>query len=388
MEVRWGAEACDLGPDPESGAMVTRMTSAVMANTNIYCEQPYTTPDGKRIAVVRSQAANPCAGVFQLCVAELESLRIAPLADDCASFPATSAWSGVLYYLTKDRQLARVSLVTLEKETLFPCDDLPEDFTPQSVSPDHRYLIGLARRPDYVSTVVRVDLKSGTHETIFEHPEIWNPHMQFNPVHGRDILVQMNRGAKMDHRGRRLPVEGSEPGTTHIIIDSDGGNVRALPVGPPHTASSTGHSAWVADTGRMAVTVAWGDLLHAGPHDSRHPRGNLVTAAPGEERPMLFEAPEHRFNHLCVSRCGRYFVSDSYWKGLPRNIALVVGNLQSGKYRIVVSDCGAWGAASAGSHPHPYLTADNRYVVYNADPFLVPHVFVARLPDGFLESLD
>ena len=55
-------EACDLGRDPVSGARITRLTSAVMTNVNIYCEQPYTSADGRRIAVVRSPEADPREG--------------------------------------------------------------------------------------------------------------------------------------------------------------------------------------------------------------------------------------------------------------------------------------------------------------------------------------
>jgi hypothetical protein len=30
---------------------------------------------------------------------------------------------------------------------------------------------------------------------------------------------------------------------------------------------------------------------------------------------------------------------------------------------------------------------DNKHVIYNADPYMVGHVYAARVPEGFLESL-
>jgi len=52
-----------------------------------------------------------------------------------------------------------------------------------------------------------------------------------------------------------------------------------------------------------------------------------------------------------------------------------------------VADCGATGGGPACSHPHAYFTADNRNVIYNADRHDLSHVYAARVPEGFLESL-
>lgn len=387
MNALWIGEACDLHHDPESGALITRLTTAVTVNTNIYCEQPFATPDGGRVAVARSENADPRMPPSDLYVADLVTLRIACLEQGIISHNfAAAAWTGLVYYLTGNGELARVSLDTREKEIVLTRWDLPLDFVLESVSPDQGYLVGVLCRADYVSQIVRIDLARRNWEVIFEHPEVLG-HLQFNPVHGRDILVQLNRGMRLDHMRRVRHVQGGEEGATHFLIDRDGKNLRSLPIGPPYTASSAGHSGWLADTGRVGVAVHWSDPRHAGPLDERYPQGNLFTVAPGEERPVVFEAPEHRFNHVNVSRCGRYFVCDSYWKGLPGPIPLVVGNFETGKYRPIVSDCGASGGAAACSHPHPYLTADNRNVIYNADPYHVPHVYAARVPEGFLESL-
>jgi len=40
------------------------------------------------------------------------------------------------------------------------------------------------------------------------------------------------------------------------------------------------------------------------------------------------------------------------------------------------------------THTHPYLTADNRYVIYNSELGGIPQVLAARLAPGFLESLE
>ena len=390
MAIRWLSEACDEYGDPDSGAAITRFTTAVTNQCNIYCEQPYTTPDGRRIAIIRSANADPRLPPFDLWVADVGTLKMAVIERDITSnFVGTAAWTGMIHYLSAQRQLICADLASGERRVVLDRWDLPESFVFQSVSPDQRYMVGCQCTGDFRTQIIRLDMQSGEARVIFEDDEMLG-HLQFNPVHGRDVLVQHNRGMRCNDRGEVRYAEGHQASTTHFFIDIDGGNVRPLPVGPPCTATTTGHSNWVADSGAMAVNVHWqsGRSNVVSPLDGRFPEGNLIIAAPGDEGPTVFAAPEHRFNHLNVSRCGRYFVADSYPAGLPGPVPLVVGNLETGKYRVLVSDCRATCGGAACSHPHPYLTADNGNVIYNADPYHVPHVYAARVSDEFLASLD
>lgn len=387
--IQWLGEACDLPAEPATGTYVTRMTAAIMANINIYGEQPYTTPDGRRIAILRSPYADPRMPPAELCVADLVTLRLAVIEENVLSIlVATSGYSGVLLYLDGERRLMRVNLATLEREALFPWT-LPEHVVFESATPDGRYLVGTVCEPDFHSAIVRVDLRTGRAETIFRHPEILC-HVQVHPGHGRDILIQLNRGSGRNHEGEARPVENPLTGATHFIIDLDGGSLRPLAIGEPHTKSSSGHSGWIADAGRIGVSThfAYLDPRTPGALDARYPQGNFFTVGPGEDKPTVFAAPGHRFNHVNVSRDGRYFVCDCYHKGLPGGIELVVGNLATGRCRALLEDCGAQGGCAASSHPHPYLTADNRHVIYNADPHGVPHVHAAHVTEEFLKSLE
>lgn len=384
MRLEWFQEACDLKPDPHSPVKITRLTSAVCINNNVYCEQPYCSKDGNRITVLRRRGwdLDPESALI---VSDLRTLGSMLIEKSIDEDPCTAAWSGFLYYLRHGTELVRFCLDTLEKEIVISSINLPEDFGLASVSPDHRYCIGQTMLPGPTIGIVRIDLHSGQWDVIFEHPEITNAHLQYNPVTGKNILVQHNRGSRMSSDGTVTKRGDKEQGTTLMVIDADGGNPRNVPVGPPYTAGATGHECFVADTGKVAFTVC---SAPDGKLDSRFPQGNLFTAAPGDEKPRVFAAPEHFFNHLCVSRCGRYFVCDSYPDRLPGRAALVIGNFQTGKYRTLLEDCGASLSAAQYRHPHPYLTSENKHVVYNADFEGGPHVYFARIPDGFLASLD
>jgi len=337
VAILWKPEACDLECDPQSGAGITRLTTTPVSNLNIYCEQPNATPDGKRIAYTRAPSPDPRKPPYELCVADLERLRVAVIEPEVAChWVGTSSWSGLTYYVRPNGELVCVDLTTLEKRIVMTHWDLPPYFKLQSVSPDQRYLIGAIRQPDFTCAIVRVDLEQRDWRVIFEHDEMLN-HLQFNPVHGRDILVQWNRGTGIDHRGEKRHAEGATKGATHFYLDCDGGNRRDLPLAEPLTASSCGHSAWIADTGRIGIGLNWPgmtvrreDLAKGSYHDPRHPQGNFAVVGPDDDAPAFFNAPEHLFNHVNVSKCGKYFVCDSYRNGVPGPIELVVGNITTG----------------------------------------------------------
>lgn len=380
MAIQWFTEASDQKPDPVTGSKITRLTGSMMISNNLYCEQPYTTPDGKRNAVVRYSGFAPdYESAFY--VADLDRSHLVRLKE--ISVAINSAWGEWFYYLDAGKALTAVSLVTFERKCVCSEVEAP-GFGVSSVSPDQRYILYATVRPGPTNAIVRFDTKKNEWRILFEHPEIINPHVQFNPVTGADIMIQHNRGSTMAPDGTPLVWVGKQ-GTTLFVINRDGKNQRPVPSGPPHTAPCTGHECFVANTGRVAFTVGWD--VATGRLDPTFQEGNLFTARPGDRKPKPFPSPKHRFNHICVSRCGRYFLCDCYAQGLPGPVPLVVGNLETGKHRTLLQDCKASCGSPQFSHPHAYFTADLRHVIYNADPAGVPQVFKATIPDGFLASL-
>ena len=401
MPIQWASESSDRRDDPVSGARIIQLTSAAAISNNIYGEQPCSSPDGQRVAIARCQ--DFCWDEEgSLLVHELDRLRITMVTRRMKMKGLRSvcvfnaAWSGLVYYWTPDRKLMQLSLTTLEQREVYAEDDPAVPLPAGSVSPDQRYVLGFAPRLEGpgspVFQVLRLDLQKKVREVIFEHPEIYNPHQQFNPVHGNQILLQNNVGVRLNQDGSLD--RSREAGCKLFAIDPDGRNQRYVPAGPPITHGITGHECFVADTGRVLFTAGY--MMPSDydwRHDPLHPRGNLFTARPGDEQPTLFEAPEHKFNHVSASRCGRYFVADSHTgpgmfaNGRFRPVALVIGNLQTGKHRVLVENTEGSTGGNQCTHTHPYLTADNRYVIYNADPHGIPQVFAAKIPPGFLEGL-
>ena len=386
MAIDWISEACDHRYDPQSGALITYLTCSPFDSINIYCEQPYTSPDGNRVAILRRLDAG-FDGDWALLIADLTTLRLAPIEPGGLEGFGNAAWSGKFLYTLRNGGQFRVDLETLERETIkLPTKTSLKDML-LTVTPDQRQVVFPRASSDAtVTELVSLDLGAQRERVIAELPGDGYNHHQCNPIDGRDILIQNNRGVDSDP-------PGGAGSTTHFVIGIDGSNLRPLPCGPPYTESSTGHSNFVANTGR----VAWTGHFSATEKtlDPRYPDGNLFTAAPGDRVPTMFAAPEHRFIHVNVSRCGRYFVCDSappgsYGEdGVLCNMSLVIGNLTTGKYRTLVSDIGGPSGGGQHTHAHAYLAADNRTVIYNA-PTLggATQVCAARVPEGVLEGMD
>ncbi len=397
MTVKWAAEGCDRYVDPQTGVIIRSLTSGAMISNNIYGEQPYTDPHGQRVVIARSRDFH-FDDESLLLVGDLQRLRVG-MVDRIRGVRGVfnAAWSGLVYYYNLNGDLMRLNLNTLEKEAFTFSTGDGGSRGGSSVSPDQRYIIRPNLRPGskpgYATIAIeRVDLVERKVEVIFEHPEITNSHLQFNPITGRQILVQHNVGTQMLMDGT-VPQAVTSRGVRLFCLDADGSNQRYYPVGDPHTARTTGHECFIADTGKALVSVAWD--WKTWQLDSRYPEGNLFIVEPGADKPVVFKAPEHRFNHVSASRCGKYFVADSHSRGLHgpdgklQDVALVVGNLQTGKYRTLVEHTYASGGGNQCTHTHPYLTADNRHVIYNSDQMVgVPQVYDAIIPDSFLASLD
>jgi len=86
--------------------------------------------------------------------------------------------------------------------------------------------------------------------------------------------------------------------------------------------------------------------------------------------------------HVGVSRCGRLFSCDD-WQGAFK---LVIGSNATGE-TAVVCESKSSPARSQNTHPHPYLTPDLKWVIFNSNRSGFPHVYAASVPEGMVEGL-
>lgn len=380
-------ECADWGVDARSGARIVRLTSSVAMSHNIYCEQPYGSPDGRRVLLFRTHDffARHC----QLLVADLEARDTTLVERDVPSeCVGHVAWGEWVYYPMHDGSLRRVSLMTLAREEVFPAGTVapcPACLV-QSLSADEQWLILCEKAGPGRFRTMALHLESGERRVVDADPDNRNPHAQMSPVDPNLLLYQTIVP----------PASGKgEVSVPLFVRDLNGGEPRRVPIGHPWTAESSGHLAWIAGTGKIACAVGWDRENRC--HDPRHPQGNLAVAGPDDQEPRVIGSPEFGFYHVSVSRCGRYFVCDDFmhWQangatdGTCGPSSIVVGSFRTGRCRALVADCRNYGIAGNSRYePDPYFTADNRRVIYNAAPFGTIQVFAAEVPAGFLESLE
>lgn len=380
-KVEWGKEACDLLPDPQSGAQITRLSGSMIATNNNYFEGSCSA-DGKRCIAIRFMDPLLTIGRAILAV-DLETKWTALLDAQFSGLNVMGTpFSGLFYYVNTQNELCRVSLETFDKEVLMSMRGLPlVDQTLRTVTPDQRFLFYVTQIniTDGLSlAIVRIDLQTKTWSLIYENPGL--THIVYLP------------SLKGLYVGRRTMLDGSTPplgewknrqiSTSNLLLDIDGNIIRPLGQAP-------GYGTFLPD-GKVVTNYA-ADMVN-NTHKPERPNGNMfVFETLDWQNGRQIEAPEHIFNHIAQSGDGKYVVTEAIpiHIGIYGPIAIVVVNVATGKHRTLVADCGSkcCGGGGAWRQPLPYFTSDNRYVVYSADPDGILNVYAARVPEGFLDSL-
>jgi len=355
---------------PESGARVTQLTSSALIHTNIYPEAPVFTPDARFFIYNRFESLD---GPNSLWLCDVRTHQLQRLTADAElTGPVVTPSGRWLIYLEirtpTEWAVQRLNLATRECETVVVVNHLRRPYDLGTISPDERWYVTGVWLPDGEYGLLRIDLQAKAAQIIHQDPEILNPHMQFEPGHGRDLLVQHNRGGVLDEAGNIVRLVGEE-GATFYLVDYEGQNVRRLAIGKPYSAPIQGHQCWIGKTGRILSTLS-GDVE----------AGNLVTIGEGEAAPTVV-ARGLDFSHPNASHDGRWFVSD-----VRPNGEIVVGSLKTGRYRLLCHSESSFGRPQY-THPHPFFSPDNRYVIFNSDRTGLGQIYLAEVPEGFLEAL-
>jgi hypothetical protein len=360
-----------------SGSEVWQVTTDEYHHSNIYCEVPYCSRTSRYFAYVRS---NPKlrGNRSEVMLVELGTWRQEVLDTATGLGGVAVSPGGVFYYLKRsgsgDLDLMRADLDRGTPERVYRRRDEPWVRSLGTVSSDGRWYAGGVRAADDWSLfgIVLADLEKGTERVIDRDPFILNPHPQFDPGPRPQLLIQHNRGGTYTPEGKLQRLVGDEGATLYVLSVPEGTRTE-LAVGKPHTTPCTGHEAWVGPTGEILLTVsASGDYAAE--------KGNLLAVRPGA--PARVAASGYRFSHVGVSRCGRLFSCDD-WRAPYR---IVIGSTRTGR-TAVVCDSESRPDRSQNTHPHPYLTPDLGWVIFNSNRSGFPHVYAASVPEGMAADL-
>ncbi len=358
-----------------SGVEIWQVTTDRVPHSNIYCEVPYCSKDGRRFVYqrrnVRSEPNRTELVTVELETWKQEVLDTALNLSGCAITP-----DGYFYYQKRQDDkllIMRADVATGSKEAVYEIDGELTIRSLGTVSSDHRfYAVGTKTEPGWsMFDILLVDLEKGEQRILDRDPFILNPHPQFDPGSHR-LLIQHNRGGRYSADGKLERLVGPEGATLYLLSVPDGKRTT-LQVGKPYTTPCTGHEAWIGTTGEVLLTVAAGGRYAP-------EKGNLLGVRAGG--PARVVARGYRFNHVGVSRCGRLFSADD-WQG---EFKIVIGSTTSGK-TVEVCPSKTKPERSQSTHPHPYLTPDLRWVIFNSNRSGFPQIHAARVPESMVAEL-
>ncbi|MHC4497150.1 MAG: hypothetical protein ACYSYM_15150 [Planctomycetota bacterium] len=361
-----------------TGSEIWQVTTEQFRQSNIYCELPYCSGDSRYFVYEKYDPKISGKNKTELMVVEIGTWK---------QHRSDTAWrltgsaitnDGTFYYLKRTGEevlsLMRTDLSDGTPEKVYQIAGESSFVSLGTVSTDERYYAcGKRLGDDYqMFGIMLLDLQEGTETIIDRDPFIFNPHPQFERGKGSDLMIQHNRGGKYTPEGKRIRLVGPEGATLYLLSAPNGGRTE-LRVGMPHTTAVTGHETWIGKTKEILLTVmAEGDYTPD--------KGNLLAVRAGS--PARIVAKGYKFNHLGVSRCGRFFCCDD-WQGAAK---IVIGSIQTGKTAVVCESKASRGSPQ-NTLPHAYLTPDLKWVIFNSDRGGFPHVHAASVPKGMIEGL-
>jgi len=361
-----------------TGAEIWQVTTEELPQSNIYCEVPYCSRDSRYFVYQRRNPELSGGNRYEFMAVELGTWKQHRLDVSTGISGSAISHDGKFYY-TKQAgdgatDLIRAELADGTTEKVYRFQDGLRIRSLGTVTTDGRYYAGGTKvDPGWeMFDVTLVDLEKGTQRIIDRDPFILNPHPQFEPGEGRQLMIQHNRGGKFSPDGKLERLVGPEGATLYVLSVPEGKRTE-LQVGKPYTTPATGHEAWIGDTQEMLLTVsASGDYSLE--------KGNLLGVRAGQ--PPRVVARGYRFNHVGVSRCGRFFCCDD-WQG---SFKLAVGSTATGKSAVV---CESKTSPTRGqnTHPHGYLTPDLKWVIFNSNRSGFPHIYAASVPEGLIAGL-
>jgi oligogalacturonide lyase len=336
-----GMERVDF-KDSQTRAHITQLTSNVTMSQNLYFEETAFTPDCKRVIFIsRSSAAR--GAPYDLYRVNVDGSELVQLTDRDGFGDCVLAVDGERAFYTAGTDVRGVYLDDARDELVASFGDA-EAVTDITVGGE--FVFVRVVHDESRHALMRIPVEGGEPEIIYEGGMFC--HVTANPS-GQYISWVTER------------VHETREGTWRVMR-TDGTDERAWP------AQRWTHSSWIGDTDRMQGGLLPPDraLTWAHPHDS--------------EQQVIAEGAY--FVHSSATPDAEWIVSDTNWP----NIGLQLIHVPSGRWDTICLDQASFGHPQY-THPHPDISPDGRYVLYNSDRTGVPQVYIVTIPDWLRDEL-
>ncbi len=365
-----------------NGVAVHQATEEPTDKSNIYCEYPWCPPDSHCFVYGR-HVPEHAPNSMEYVICDFGTWDKRALGRGGGRIMANG---GKFYYWRYSGKISRELVeFDLEKEAERVID-VPDGVPTNGsfdISVGSRYLAfskPLSFDPQMFAVGI-ADLERGTVEIIHEDPYICNTHLQFEPAEGKQLMIQHNRGCVFATDGTVKLLCGTE-GCTLFLLSVPDGAVTRLPVGPPHTASLSGHETWLGPTGELVATLNYTE-------DYDYGKGRIIRVKAGEPHKEVCTPWE--LNHIGVEPSGRVFAGDAY---MPDEV--VIGSAATNRAAVVCQAKSTYnrGHRRGGSgeyvldtHPHAYISPDLKWAVFSSDRTGVQQVYAAAIPKEMIEAI-
>ncbi len=366
---------------PPGGVEIWQVTTEEQRHSNIYCEIPYCSRDGKRFVYERRNPKRKDGNPTEFVVVELGTWKRDVLdAGYEGGIRATAiTHDGAFYYLKRtDNNGLHLMRVDLDSGKTEPVHNFAYGTWLQTlgtVSGDKKhYAVGVRldeQRKQF--GILLVDLVKHTERVIDRDPYIFNAHPQFEPGESKHIMIQHNRGGHYGPDGKIVRLVGPEGATLYLLSIADGKRTE-LKVGTPHTTPITGHESWIGRTKEILLSVVAREQF------APDEKGNLLGVRSGGA--PRFVTSGYKANHVGVSRCGAFYTIDD-WRP-PYKV--IVGSTRTGK-SAVLCESKTNPRRGQNSHPHAYLTPNRDWVIFNSTRGGYARIYAARVPEKIMDAI-
>ena len=362
--------------DRDTGIEVIRLSTQPFINTHIYPEAPISTPDGRRFIWRRS---NPFVGETNYWIADLDTLRVRQVTDEPNAGAPIISLRGDWFYYTVGRDIWRMDPTTFDREYWMTVpEDLGRTGSVSTISGDGARAATSVQTPEGEFGVATINLIDRNARVSFTIADCRNPHVQLSRNSDYKLSVQVNDGISFEEHGNMLRLIGDLGASLHIVNEDGSGHVK-LPVGSSPLERVQGHQTWQGIHNRIITTThrratvndPWNQhrIVTVGPDDSEY------TIVGDGERDGI------HFCHMHTTPDGRYWIRDC-----NRTARVHIGSTKPGRHKLLANSDATFGAMQH-THPHPFFIGSGKWVGWNSDRDGTTHIFVARLPDGFLDEL-
>ena len=361
-----------------TGSEIWQITTEQFVQSNIYCEISYCSRDSKYFVYERENPHLSGRNKTELMAVEIGSWKQYQLDVSIGISGSAISHDGVFYYLkhTTDRSLnlMQIDLSEGKPRRVFQMEEDQRIVSMGAISPNGRYYAWGKRIDNEYKKfgILLIDIEKQTRTVIDEDPYIFNPHPQFEPADGKQLLIQHNRGGSYSPDGKLQQLVGPEGAALYLFFLPNRQR-KILQVGTPYTTGVTGHQVWIGDTKDILLTVMAND-------DYAPEKGNLLAVK--EDEPARVIARGYKFNHVNVSRCGRFFCCDDW----QEDCKIVIGSVRTGK-TAVVCESKTSRSRPQNTHAHAYLTPDLKWIIFNSDRNGFPHVYAASIIDDMIQDI-